>query len=105
MTKRLPGRSDDTVGVAYALSRFSRSAPGFDIDGIFLTGVRSPRRNSEAVPEAIYQAVTGAGPGVALQPDFQYVFRSSCGIANPRDPNGSRIKNAAVFGLRAAIHY
>lgn len=99
----LPGRSDDTVGVAYALSRISRSARGFDTDSIFLTGIASPRRSSEAVIEATYQAVLG--PGVTLQPDFQYVFRPSGGIANPRDPSGSRIRNAAVFGLRGIIRY
>ena len=99
----LPGRSDDTVGVAYALSRISRSARGFDTDRLVLTGVAGPRRSSEAVLEATYQAVLG--PGVTLQPDFQYVFRPSGGIANPRDPTGARIKNAAVFGLRATIRY
>lgn len=99
----LPGRSDDTVGIAYALSRVSRSARGFDTDSIFLTGVAGPRRSSEAVLEATYQAVLG--PGVTVQPDVQYVFRPGGGIANPRDPNGARIRNAAVFGLRATIRY
>lgn len=99
----LPGRSDDTVGVAFALSRISRSARGFDTDAVFLTGEPGPRRSSEAVLEATYQAVLA--PGVTLQPDFQYVFRPSGGIANPRDPNGERVRNAAVFGLRATIRY
>lgn len=99
----LPGRSDDTVGVAFALSRISRSARGFDTDTILATGVAGPRRSSEAVVEATYQAVLG--PGVTLQPDFQYVFRPSGGIVNPRDPNGRRIENAAVFGLRGIVRY
>ncbi|GJD94952.1 carbohydrate porin [Methylobacterium iners] len=99
----LPGRSDDTVGIAYALSRISRAARGFDTDSIFLTGVAGPRRSSEAVIEATYQAVIG--PGITVQPNFQYVFRPSGGIPNPRDPEGGRIKNAAVFGLRAIIRY
>ncbi|OHV17257.1 carbohydrate porin [Methylorubrum extorquens] len=99
----LPGRSDDTVGVAFALSQISDSARQFATDAIFLTGVPGTRRSSEAVLEATYQAVLA--PGVTLQPDFQYVFRPSGGIANPRDPNGERIKNAAVFGLRATIRY
>ncbi|KQO57332.1 porin [Methylobacterium sp. Leaf86] len=99
----LPGRSDDTVGVAFALSRISNNARGLDADTIFLTGVPGPRRSSEAVLEATYQAVLG--PGVTLQPDFQYVFQPNGGIANPRDPNGSRIKNAAVFGLRGTVRY
>lgn len=97
------GRSDDTVGVAFALSRISRSARGFDLDTILATGMPATRRSSEAVLEVTYQAVIG--PGVTIQPDFQYVFRPSGGIANPRDPNGARIRNAAVFGLRGIIRY
>lgn len=99
----LPGRSDDTIGVAFALSQISDSARGLDTDAILLSGVPGPRRSSEAVLEATYQAVLG--PGVTLQPDFQYVFRPNGGVANPRDPNGARIKNAAVFGLRATMRY
>ena len=97
------GRSDDTVGIAFALSRISRSARGFDLDTILATGIPGPRRSSEAVIEATYQAVIG--PGITIQPDFQYVFRPSGGIANPRDPNGARIRNAAVFGLRGIVRY
>ncbi len=53
--------------------------------------------------EVSYQAVLG--PGVTVQPDFQYVFRPSGGGANPREMDGRRIRNAAVFGLRATIRY
>ena len=96
-------RSDDTIGVAFALSRISDSARGFDTDTILLSGAPGPRRSSEAVIEATYQAVLG--PGVTVQPDVQYIFRPDGGIANPRDPNGARIKNAAVLGLRATVRY
>lgn len=99
----LPGRSDDTVGVAFALSRISRSARRFDTDTLLLTGSSGPRRSSEAVLEATYQAVLG--PGVTLQPNFQYIFRPGGGIADPSEPASGRIKNAAVFGLRATIRY
>ena len=99
----LPGRSDDTMGVAFALSRFSRGARGFDTDAILLGAGTGPRRSSEAVLEATYQAVLA--PGVTVQPDVQYVFRPGGGIANPRDAEGRRIRNAAVFGLRATIRY
>ena len=57
----------------------------------------------KAVIEATYQAVLG--PGVTVQPDVQYVFRPGGGVPNPRDPNGARIKNAAVFGVRATVRY
>ncbi|GAA0243333.1 hypothetical protein LNAOJCKE_5218 [Methylorubrum aminovorans] len=53
--------------------------------------------------KAAYQAVLG--PGVALQPSIQYVSKPGGGISNPRDPDGARIRNAAVFGLRATVRY
>lgn len=99
----LPGRSDDTVGLAFGYARISPQARGLDTDTILATGLAMPRRSSEAVLEATYQAVLG--PGVTLQPDFQYVFRPGGGIPNPRDAGGPRIRNAAVFGLRGTIRY
>ncbi|KQP30893.1 porin [Methylobacterium sp. Leaf104] len=99
----LPGRSDDTVGLAFGYSRISAQARGLDTDTILATGVATPRRSSEAVLEATYQAVLG--PGVTLQPDVQYVFRPGGGVPNPRDASGARIRNAAVFGLRGTIRY
>ncbi|KQP93275.1 porin [Methylobacterium sp. Leaf113] len=99
----LPGRSDDTVGLAFGLSRISPQARGLDTDTVLATGVARTRRSSEAVLEATYQAVLG--PGITLQPDFQYVFRPGGGLRNPRDANGARIRNAAVFGLRGTIRY
>ena len=45
------------------------------------------------------------GPGITVQPDFQYVFRPSGGIADPRDVDGRRVRNAAIFGVRATIRY
>lgn len=98
-----PGRSDDTLGVAFAVSRFSAQARALDTDAILAVGVPGPRRSSEAVLEATYQAVLG--PGVTIQPDLQYVFRPGGGIANPRDANGARIRNALVLGLRGTIRY
>ncbi|WP_018045524.1 carbohydrate porin [Methylobacterium sp. 88A] len=97
------GRSDDTIGVAFAIARISDAARGLDTDTILLAGTNMPRRSSEAVLEATYQAVLG--PGVTVQPDIQYVFRPSGGVPNPRDLNGARIKNAAVFGVRATVRY
>jgi porin len=55
------------------------------------------------VLEATYQAVLA--PGVAVQPTLQYVIHPGGGIANPRDPDGARVRNATVFGLRAIARY
>ncbi|MFE1597954.1 carbohydrate porin [Methylobacterium sp. ID0610] len=98
-----PGRSDDTLGLAFALSRVAPGARQADLDGILFSGIGQPRRSAEAVLEATYQAVLG--PGITLQPDIQYVFKPSGGVRNPRDPDLGRVKNAAVFGLRATIRY
>ncbi len=98
----LPGRSDDTVGVAFALSRISRRARGFDTDAL-LAGTPGPRRSSEAVLEATYQAVLA--PGITVQPNVQYVFRPGGGIADPWSADGRRIRNATVFGVQATIRY
>ncbi|MFD2675550.1 carbohydrate porin [Camelimonas lactis] len=97
------GRSDDTIGLGFAFARISRDARGLDTDAILRFRQPGPRRSSEAVLELTYQAVLA--PGVTVQPDFQYVFRPGGGVANPRNPAGARIRNAAIFGLRAAIHY
>lgn len=99
----LPGRSDDTVGIAFALDRFSQSARNFDLDNIVFSGMPGTRRSSEGVLEVSYQVIVG--PGVTVQPDFQYVFRPGGGIVNLRDVEGRRIQNAAVFGIRASIRY
>lgn len=98
-----PGRSDDTMGLGFALSSLSPSARGLDTDAISLTGVARPRRTSERALEATYQAVVS--PGVTVQPTLQYVFRPGGGVPNPRDPAGARIGDAAVVGVRAIIRY
>lgn len=99
----LPGRSDDTLGVAFALSRFSPSARGFDTDTTFYSGAPNPLRTSERTIEASYQAVVG--PGFTVQPTFQYVFRPGGGVANSRASNESRVGDAAILGLRATVRY
>ncbi|WP_431311047.1 carbohydrate porin [Methylobacterium nigriterrae] len=98
-----PGRSDDTMGLAVGYARIARAAHRLDVEAAALGDGPRPRRSMEAVVEATYQAVLG--PGIALQPSIQYVFKPGGGIPNPRDPDGARIRNATVFGLRATIRY
>jgi len=99
----LPGRSDDTVGLAVGYARIARAAHRLDVAAAALGDGPRPRRSLEAVVEATYQAVLG--PGVALQPSVQYVFKPGGGSANPRDPDGARVRNAAIFSLRAIVRY
>lgn len=99
----LPTRSNDTAGVAVSYARISPSARGFDRDTILATGTAMPRRRFEALVEATYQAVLA--PGVTVQPNVQYVFHPGGNVADPRDPSGSRIRNATIAGLRATLSY
>ncbi len=43
--------------------------------------------------------------GIALQPTVQYVVHPGGGIANPREADGKRVRNATVFGLRFITRY
>ncbi|MDP4004047.1 carbohydrate porin [Methylobacterium sp. NEAU K] len=94
------GREDDTIGVGLAYARVSDDARRADRDTILYGGVPMPRRRAETVVEATYQAVVV--PGFTVQPDVQYVFHPGAGIAGP---DGHRLRNAAVLGLRATVQY
>lgn len=99
----LPGRDDDTVGISLAHARLSDDARRADTDAIVLSGMPMPRRRAETVIEATYQAVVV--PGFTLQPDVQLILHPGGGIADPRDPQRGRLRNAGVFGLRATVQY
>lgn len=100
----IPGRPDDTAGVSVSYARISDPARGFDRDTAFLNpAVFTPIRSAETLIEVTYQAQVV--PGFTIQPDFQYIFRPGGGIVNPYSPVGAPIKDAAVAGVRATIHY
>jgi porin len=99
----IPGRDDDTLGVSLAYARLGDEARRADNDMIRITGQGMPRRRAESIIEATYQAVVV--PGFTLQPDVQLVLHPGGGIANPRDANAGRVKNATVLGLRATVQY
>jgi porin len=96
----IPGRDEDTVGLAIGLARIGARARRFDGDVAFFSGAFYPRRTSETVLELTYQAAVT--PWLTLQPDFQYIFNPSGGVLSPTDPNKT-IGSAAVFGLRGVV--
>jgi porin len=63
-------------------------------------GATIPVQGGETFVEVTYQYQLT--PWCNLQPDFQYVFNPGGGLSNPSSP-GQRIKDEAVFGLRANI--
>lgn len=93
----ISGRPEDTVGVGVAYARVSPDVAHLDA----LAG--GPLvQDYQAIIEATYQYVVL--PGFSIQPEFQYVFHPGAhGVANPLD--GLPIGDAAVFGLRATVHY
>lgn len=97
----IPGRDDDTAGIAVGFARIGNGARGLDQDTQFFTGNPAfPVRSSEVVMELSYQAQIT--PWLTLQPDLQYIFRPAGGVLNP---NGSLRRDALVLGLRSAINF
>jgi porin len=96
------GREDDTVGIGFGIARISNSARAFDKDVAFFSGVPLPVRSTETFIELTYQI--NVAPWWQVQPDFQYVFNPSGGIANPNDPT-KRVGNEAIFGLLNTITF
>ncbi len=93
----VPGRADDVVGVSAAYGHIASSVSAADA----LTNAPLVR-DYQAVIEATYQIAVL--PGFSIQPDFQYVFHPGAhGVADPND--GLPIRDAAVFGMRATVHY
>lgn len=99
----IPGRMNDTLGLGAAYARISRGARGLDRDATLFGQAATPVRSSEAVIELSYQAEIV--PGLTVQPSVQYILRPGGHTANPRDPGGGAIGNAAVLGLRATVRY
>jgi porin len=90
----IPGRDDDTIGVAGGYGHISSLVSAADAPPLV--------RDYQALIEVTYQATVL--PGFTLQPDFQYVFHP--GAHGVPDPNtGLPTHDAAVFGLRATVHY
>ena len=98
----LPGRDNDSVGLVYGLAKISDNAILLDRQTQAVSGGYSPVRSSESFMALTYQYQIAAWWQV--QPDFQYVFLPSGGVANP-DVAGQRVGNEAIFGVRTNITF
>lgn len=100
----VPGRPNDTFGIAVAHARVSARVRGFDADtAVFNPAAFQPIRSSETAVELTYQAQVA--PGITLQPDLQYIVRPGAGIVDPRGTGGGTLRDAVVVGMRASIRY
>ncbi len=98
----LPGRMDDTLGLAVAVARFSDAAAKSDSDTAYFTGEPRRIRRNETVIELAYQAQVA--PWWIVQPTAQYVANLNGGAADPARP-GRRLPNAVVLGLRTGVTF
>jgi porin len=95
----LPGRDDDTFGIGWGIAKIGGNAIQFDRD-LNNFGTYIPVRSNENFIEVTYQFQ--AAGWWQIQPDFQYIFMPSGGIANPLNPS-KRIGNEAILGVRTNI--
>ena len=100
----LESRPKDTLGLAFAYMRTSKSARAFYEDGYAAgTGLR-PIQGYELVGELTYQAILS--DKVTLQPSVQYVRNPGAAIPIPANRFSQEYqKPAFVVGLRATISY
>ncbi|WP_376088476.1 carbohydrate porin [Roseomonas sp. CCTCC AB2023176] len=101
----VPGRPDDTFGLAAAYARLGGATRGLDRDARLFGTPDAPVRSSEVLIEATYQA--SVVPGWTVQPVLQRVIRPGGGAMAARaegDPP-RRARDATVIGLRTAIRF
>jgi porin len=97
----IPQRPDDNFGIGFAYANISDQARAFDRDVAFVQAADLPVRSFEALLEIYYKYQIV--PGLVLQPDFQYIWNPGAG--GVVQPNGARVENAAIGGIRISVVY
>ena len=93
----IPGRPDDTSGIAAAYARIAPPVAATD----FASGTPLVR-DFQGVIEVTHQIAIV--PGFSVQLDYQRIFHPGAhGVADPE--TGLPIHDASVFGLRSTIRY
>ncbi len=96
----IPGRGEDTAGVAIAYARIGNNARGFDQDLQANSNPLTPVRDQETVLEVTYQIQLT--PWLTMQPDLQRIFHPGGHVLNP---DGSVRRDALVVGLRSMLTF
>ena len=90
-------RPDDVFGFAIGYGHVASRASAADQDAAFFVV-----RDYEAVFEANYRAELL--PGLAVIPDFQYVWHPGGHVAQPDNP-AAAVKDAAIVGVRTTMKF
>lgn len=96
----IPGRGDDTAGLAFGYARIGNNARGLDQDVRTFSNPFFPVRDQEVALEVSYQIQVT--PWMTLQPDLQRIFHPGGHALNP---DGSIRRDALVLGLRSALTF
>jgi porin len=96
----IPGRGDDTAGLAFAYARIGDNARGFDEDLQANGNPSFPVRDEESVLEVTYQMQVT--PWMTMQPDLQWIFQPGGHVLNA---DGSIRRDALVLGLRSSLTF
>jgi porin len=96
----IPGRGDDTAGLAFAYARIGDNARGFDEDLQVNGNPSFPVRDEESVLEVTYQMQVT--PWMTMQPDLQWIFQPGGHVLNA---DGSIRRDALVLGLRSSLTF
>ena len=96
----IPGRGDDTAGIAVGYLHIGGNARGLDQDTQFFGGMPFPVRDQEVVLELSYQIQVT--PWMTLQPDLQRIFHPGGNVLNS---DGSTRRDALVLGLRSVLTF
>jgi porin len=97
----VPGRPNDTAGIAFAYLGVSPAAQSLDRDTRLFSGNPAfPIRDHEIILEVTYQAELT--PWWNVQPDLQYWIHPGGNVLND---DGRPRRNATVVGLRTALQF
>jgi porin len=101
MKDPLPGRDNDTVGLALTYIKVSNSVENLDLQNRLFSGGPYGVRTQETTLEATYQFQVN--PWWQIQADAQYTFNAGAG-QNPVDPT-QPLRNTLVVGVRTNITF
>ena len=101
MKDPLPGRDNDTVGLALTYIKVSNSVQNLDLQNRLFSGGPYGVRTQETTLEATYQVQVN--PWWQIQADAQYTFNAGAG-QNPVDPT-QPLRNTLVVGVRTNITF
>jgi len=101
MKDPLPGRDNDTVGLALTYIKVSNSVENLDLQNRLFSGGPYGVRTQETTLEATYQFQVN--PWWQIQADAQYTFNAGAG-QNPVDPTQA-LRNTLVVGVRTNITF